>query len=162
MREARGALGRLRASLATLRRLRWSERRLLLDAAIAMTAINLALRVATFQRVHEVLRRLAGRRGVSVESHGAVAAAPAANVARLVNMASRHTPLHNSCLHRSLALWWLLERRGFDSRLQFGARRRAGGFEAHAWVECGGTILSDDPSDHDYARLAWAPLKNGA
>ena len=97
-----------------------------------------------------------------MEPDGGGAAARALDVARLVNMASRHTPLPNTCLHRSLALWWLLERRGFDSRLQFGARKRDGVFEAHAWVEHGGLVVSDDQAEHDYARLPWAPLKNDA
>jgi hypothetical protein len=84
-------------------------------------------------------------------------------VARVVAMASRHTPSPNSCLHRSLALWWLLRRRRFDSHLHFGARRQQSGFEAHAWVEHNGVVVFDDlVPDRDYVRLSWQPLEHDA
>jgi hypothetical protein len=66
-------------------------------------------------------------------------------IARLVAMAARHTPVSNTCLHRSLALWWLLGREGFPSDLVVGARREPGGLAAHAWVEHGGAVINDDP-----------------
>ena len=82
-------------------------------------------------------------------------------VARVVDMASRYTPVSNTCLHRSLALWWLLRRRGFDSSLRLGMRRHDGRFEAHAWVEHGGVILNDhQAAAHDYVRMSWMPAKN--
>jgi hypothetical protein len=153
---------RLTSRLATLRRLSWADRWLLLEAGLVVVAVGLSLRVVSFQRAHAVLRRLTPRADRRVTPDAGPAPARVLDVARLVNMASRHTPLPNTCLHRSLALWWLLERRGFESSLQFGARKREGAFEAHAWVEHGGLVVSDDRGEHDYARLPWMPLKNDA
>jgi transglutaminase superfamily protein len=153
---------RLTSRLAALRRLSWPDRWLLLQAGLVVVVVSLSLRVVSFQRAHTVLRRLTPRADGRVEPAGGAASARALDVARLVNVASRHMPLPNTCLHRSLALWWLLERRGYDSRLQFGARKRDGVFEAHAWVEHGGLVISDDQAEHDYAPLPWAPLKNDA
>jgi hypothetical protein len=52
----------------------------------------------------------------------------------------------NTCLHRSLTLWWLLGRRGFASDFVLGARKRDGRLEAHAWVEHQGAAINDDPA----------------
>lgn len=153
---------RLWSKLETLRRLSWPDRALLVQAGVLVVVVGLVLRVASFQRVHALLGRFTPRVEPPVTADGVPASARVLDVARLVTMASRHTPLANSCLHRSLALWWLLQRRGFDSRLQFGARRRDGAFEAHAWVEHGGVVISDDQAEHGYARLPWLPLKNDA
>jgi hypothetical protein len=50
-----------------------------------------------------------------------------------------------TCLRRSLALQWLLRRRGIDTELRFGVRRVAGdpGLEAHAWLERHGHPVSE-------------------
>ncbi|MGH9678172.1 MAG: lasso peptide biosynthesis B2 protein, partial [Candidatus Acidiferrum sp.] len=44
---------------------------------------------------------------------------------------------------RSMALWWLLRRRGMPAQLRIGARRTGGEFEAHAWVEMAGRAIND-------------------
>jgi hypothetical protein len=90
------------------------------------------------------LRRLARESDPALPIDPQTAATRVLQVAHVVAMASRHTPTPNSCLHRSLALWWLLRRRGFDSHLRFGARRQQSGFEAHAWVEHNGVVVFDD------------------
>jgi hypothetical protein len=48
-----------------------------------------------------------------------------------------------TCLPRSLALWWLLRRRGIAADLRIGVRKEGGRFEAHAWTEWRGTVLND-------------------
>ena len=40
-------------------------------------------------------------------------------------------------------LWRLLRREGIPCELKLGARRDAGPFEAHAWVECAGVALNE-------------------
>ena len=54
-----------------------------------------------------------------------------------------------TCLHRSLALWWLLRFQRIPARIRTGARRKdagAGEWELHAWVEHHGRIINDDPA----------------
>jgi hypothetical protein len=48
-----------------------------------------------------------------------------------------------SCLEASLALWWILLRRGIISELRLGVRTITGRFESHAWVEYQGKVLND-------------------
>jgi hypothetical protein len=154
-----GLVHRLTSQLATLRRLSWADRSLLLQAGLIVSVVRLALKVISFRRVAALLK-LASRTDLPVQADRSTTAARVLNVARLVNMSSRHSPLASTCLHRSLTLWWLLNRRGFDARLQFGTRRRNGAFEAHAWVEHDGIVVGEDPDEHDFVRIPWEPLKN--
>ena len=152
---------RLTTQMATLRALSWSDRWTLAQAAFAVMAIGLILRVISLRRVHGMLRRLAPKADRQRASAPSGAARPL-EVAGLVSMASRHTPLANTCLHRSLALWWMLRRRGFNSAVQFGARKRDGRFEAHAWVEHEGIVISEDAQVLDYIPMPWEPVEHDA
>ena len=70
-----------------------------------------------------------------------------------IDRTSRYVP-GATCLTQSLAARLLLARAGFDATLRFGARRNeAGEFEAHAWVESEGKIVS-----HEQPGLSFSPL----
>jgi len=63
-----------------------------------------------------------------------------------ISRASRYGFIRPKCLVRSIALQRMLTRRGIgDARVRFGIRRSPGSFESHAWVECGGRVIADDP-----------------
>ena len=81
----------------------------------------------------------------STESAGARPAhAPerrlARRVARVVRRAAHHVPFTAVCLPQAMALQWMLRRRGVESRLVLGARRKAHrkGLDFHAWLTVGG------------------------
>ena len=44
-----------------------------------------------------------------------------------------------------LLLGWLLRRRGVQSQLCIGVRLTQGALDAHAWVECEGVPVNDNP-----------------
>jgi len=67
----------------------------------------------------------------------------AQGVARVVAAAARNGPFRASCLEQSVALLWLLGRRGIPARLRIGVRKEHEELEAHAWVELGGVVLND-------------------
>lgn len=68
----------------------------------------------------------------------------------LVDVAANHhlVPMH--CLVRSLALAWMLARRGCSTELKLGVRRDDGQFAFRAWVEWRGQTVNDAgrPRDH--------------
>jgi hypothetical protein len=77
-------------------------------------------------------------------------------MARVVDMASRHTIAPHTCLHRSLGGWWLLRRRGIRADLRFGVRKGPDGLHGHAWVEYAGQVLNDGPEvPGGYVDLPW-------
>ena len=67
----------------------------------------------------------------------------ARRVARVVSIAANHGPYRATCLRQSLALWWLLRRRGIAAEVRIGVRKEEGELLAHAWVEHGGRALND-------------------
>ncbi|HEV2489393.1 MAG TPA: lasso peptide biosynthesis B2 protein [Candidatus Acidoferrales bacterium] len=63
--------------------------------------------------------------------------------ARMLDAASRYGVVRGNCLSQSVALLWLLRRRGLPGELRIGARRIGSELEAHAWVELRGEIVND-------------------
>jgi len=51
--------------------------------------------------------------------------------------------LSMTCLAQSLALRWMLNRRGISSQLKVGAANVLGTFHAHAWLEMDGEKIGE-------------------
>ena len=52
----------------------------------------------------------------------------------------------------------LLRRHGIESDLRIGTRKAEGRFEAHAWVECEGSILNDASTVHQQFAVFDRPI----
>ena len=145
------------AKLETWRRL-WDlsahSRGVVIEAAAALTATWIGLRVAGYGRWRRVLDGLVAgsRKRASAGDSAALGSAQA--IARFEQSAARHLFLRTNCLEQSLVLCWLLHRRGIPAALRIGARKHEGRFEAHAWVELNGTVLNQDQGQH----LHFAPF----
>jgi transglutaminase-like putative cysteine protease len=63
------------------------------------------------------------------------------DVVTAIERAGRYGPA-GTCLPKSLALAWMLRGRGVAATVRIGVRT-AGGFEAHAWVECEGVAVTE-------------------
>jgi len=124
---------------------RWS-----LALALALLPLTaLALWVVGFRRWQATLARLAPVGPSPKGRDEADLIGQARTVARMVDAAARHGPYRATCLPRSLALWCLLQRRRIDGDLRIGVRKKAGRFEAHAWVELRGVVLNDSGDVHE-------------
>jgi Transglutaminase-like superfamily len=135
---------------------RWNEfraltgrkKRFLFAAFIVQSLIVSALRIWGFRPVHAFLQRTSPTPH-SAPSTQAEDERPAIeelkNLGRLVNAAANHSPIRTACLTRSLALWWLLRRRGIACDLRIGVSNGMGEFEANAWVEYDGVAINDSP-----------------
>jgi hypothetical protein len=115
-----------------------AEREIAWTAAKGLTATWLGLRVFGFRRWKGFLEQRANR-GTAQPRNSSVSAR---RVVQLEEAAARNLPFKTNCLEQSLVLWPLLRRRGFPAELKFGARKDAGKFEAHAWVELDGEALN--------------------
>lgn len=118
----------------------WSERRSFLQAIVLLPMASLALRLWRFQLVYKSLQEATSLKGSQAQEE---LLREAQRTARMVDAAARYVPYDATCLRRSLVLWWLLRRRGIDSRLRIGVRKEADGILAHAWVECQESVLND-------------------
>jgi len=141
----------LKAKLETWRRFRnlsAHSRGLVLEAAVALTATWIGLRVVGFGRWRRALDWLVPRTVKRTSAGDPVALGSALAVARFEQSAARHLFLQTNCLEQSLVLCWLLQKRGTAAVLRIGARKEQGRFEAHAWVELEGTVLNDALEQH--------------
>jgi hypothetical protein len=74
---------------------------------------------------------------------------------RMVLAAARNSLVPSSCLERSIAIWWLLARRGIATQLRIGVRKDQGKLAAHAWVEYQGHAIGEPEASHlHYAAFA--------
>ena len=62
-----------------------------------------------------------------------------------VESAARRLPFKTRCLQKSLALGWMLQRRGIGGQLQIGVRPGGDGILAHAWIEIAAEPVNDTP-----------------
>jgi hypothetical protein len=124
----------------------------LAQAVILLPLTALALRLAGLRRSQRIFSRFIPRDPAWKMEWSEAALAHALRISRLVDLAARHGVYPANCLQRSLALWWMLRRRGILSDLQFGTRKASGRFEAHAWIEVAGVVLND----RDDVRLHYA------
>jgi hypothetical protein len=140
--------------LRKLLRLDPGELGTLAQAVILLPLTALVLRLAGLRRSQRIFSRLIPHDPARKIEWSEMALAQALRISHLVDLAARHGLYPANCLQRSLALWWMLRRRGIQSELQFGTRKADGRFEAHAWIEVAGVVLNDSGD----VRLCYAPF----
>jgi hypothetical protein len=115
------------------------------DRHCLLAAIALLPLVALSLRCRGLLatQRSVAQTGRARRLHGDRALEQARRIARMTDIAARHTAPWASCLTRSVTLVAMLHRSGIAGELRIGARRLEGRFEAHAWVEVAGTVVND-------------------
>lgn len=68
---------------------------------------------------------------------------------------SPYTPWHSNCLAQALAASALLRRRGLASTLYLGvAKDRTHRLQAHAWLSCGGELVTGEAGRQHYTTVA--------
>jgi hypothetical protein len=111
-----------------------------LSCLFLVPATQLSLRTLGFSRTACTLARWSHRGPAPIDLEAARDAAEAVSV-----VAGRGV-VGARCLGGSLALWFILRRRGIDAELLIGADApQRGELQAHAWVELSGVPVNDDP-----------------
>jgi hypothetical protein len=121
-----------------------------LRALWMLPLISWSLRLLGFERCRAILIRQASLR--IVKSSGPVERdlAEARIAAQMLGIAAGIGSCRASCLQRSLALWWMMQREGICTDVFFGVYEDENGVNAHAWVELAGVVLNEreDVRDH--------------
>lgn len=124
----------------------------LLQAWLLLLTVDLGLRVYPFRKLQRMLSRVQ-KETRSVDSAEAVPIIR--RTGQMVDVAARYHLYDMTCLRRSLALQWLLCRRGIPAQLRFGARLEGGALSAHAWLEYDGCPIGEpERLSESYAPLA--------
>jgi hypothetical protein len=113
----------------------------LVQAMLVMPVVAGLAKLLGVRRLRRILCALPGSAAPPLPVH---AHPLAKEVAAAVASAVRLSPWAPTCLHRSIALWWMLRRRGIDADIRYGVRSvRRALLAFHAWVECDGVVLND-------------------
>jgi hypothetical protein len=116
------------------------------EAALLHVFVAAALRTVTYarlQRMLEFMARFSRRTPSSV-----------ADITRAIGAISRRAG-GATCLVDASVAYTMLRRHGHHPRLRIGVKRGESVLEAHAWVECNGTVVMGElPEMTGYAMLA--------
>ena len=151
--------------LRRFRALEPNARGIFLRAAALLPLVSLSLRLRGFRSTQASLqKRMGGALSGGCDPSNPANAERTALTARMVRSAAYRSLGTATCLERSLALRWLLERQGIASSARIGTRKTGQKFEAHAWVECDGVALNEPEELHKhYAAFDEAfPMLNAA
>jgi len=130
-------------------RLSGFDRRLVLEAAVVLGVIRLALCAMSLRTTRRFLGRLV--RASDMWQKGDHQALPEP-IVRAVKRAREYIP-GATCLVQALAVEMLLERRGCPARVHIGMARTKEQFAAHAWVESQGKTVLGGGTDVPYTPL---------
>ena len=121
-----------------------------------LTFVMLALRIRGYRRTRNTLARLRLHKQPIPHNDAAVDAL-VGELAWSLAAVSHHYPTSTTCLQRTLALWWMLHRRGIASRIRIGTIRAETGILAHARLERDGVVINDD-EEHTASFVAFSEL----
>lgn len=142
-----------RQPLIRLGRRSWRERLLLAEALIWLAVARAAVLSVPFRYIAPLL----GSAGSDPAHELPVEeAANARQIGWSVRAAARRTPWDSNCLAQAIAAKMMLRRRGISSTLYLGVVRPvpAAALDAHAWLRCGGHILTGERGHDRYAVVA--------
>jgi hypothetical protein len=108
------------------------------EAVLALVAVDVILRLRGYATARSIVGRCAASNASPIDRQLCQATVAA------VDRAATCYPRRLMCLERSLAIAWLLRRRGVNAQLVIGCRHTP--FYAHAWVEHAGEVINDRAS----------------
>jgi len=131
-----------------------TERVLLLEAFLLLAAARLFVLALPF-------RWLASSLGRHMQEGEAPLAPADLKLARMIGgavvSASNYTPWESACLPQAAAAKWMLKRRRIPGTVYLGVMKdedRPETLAAHAWVRCGGIVLTGAPVNSRYTVIS--------
>jgi hypothetical protein len=130
--------------------LSWHDRRLLLQSFMLLPLIHCGLTVLGYLRLRSAMEKithlgLAQNSYILVDDYSQAKA-----ISRIVSMAANNGFYGGTCLRSSMLVWWFTRREGIHSEICFGVRMIGRQLEAHAWVECNGSVINDRVDIRDF------------
>lgn len=120
-----------------------ADRKLFMRIAFVVPLVEISLKLVGFNQIVNFLHRFSNFNGTVQNQSNEVK-----RYKRLLFLFYAKFPFAGKCLARSIALWFLLKRKGIETDLRFGMKKENGKLLAHAWVEYKGKPLTLDPEVH--------------
>ena len=135
-----------------------TDRRLIVEAAVLMSAVRLTLAVISFPRLQRLLDRYV-RSALRADSEAiSITSSEVGRIAWAISASAERLPVSMSCFVRALTADAMLRHRGLASKIRIGVREANCpdfSLEAHAWVECNGQVVIGSMTNLiDYAVLS--------
>jgi hypothetical protein len=127
------------------------ERYLLLEAFFLLNGIRLGFVLLEFSVLQKGLSKL----GRPESHHDRCQSRSVSRIIWAVEVSTHFSPGGAKCLARALAVQVLMQRQGYDPKLQIGViKNSTQDFRAHAWIEYQGmVVIGQLPELEDYSAL---------
>lgn len=123
---------------------------LLTKTILLLVTVRLLLKSLTFPKANRIIKQVSHR-----SQRHAVNPPPANLISWAVDVASRLVPGGGHCLSKALTAQILLIRRGYLTKIHYGAKRSNNDdFIAHAWLECEGRIIIGGNNSNHFKSLS--------
>jgi hypothetical protein len=133
----------------------WRQRLILACALVALAIMRLVVGILPFRLIVAAIGLRPGR---SPQETDPASEARAVLIGRAVRSAAAHAPWDSTCLVQALAAASLLRFSGIGATLYLGVAKDDGaaseGLTAHAWLRCGGHVLTGEAERDRFAELA--------
>ena len=149
-----GWLGDLRTCPAKWRRRNRTERLLLLEAFALLGVARVLVLTIPFRWLAKTLGERMRESTLEVKPADL---RHARLVGQAVRSAANNTPWQSVCLPQAVTGQWMLKRRNISATLYLGvakAEAKPGQLAAHAWLRCGGTILTGGAGHRQFTVVA--------
>lgn len=128
-----------------------ADRRLLVEATLWLALARSALRTLPFRWIVRLFALSPGEGAPAVDTPSRNAAV---RIGWALSAAAARTPWQSACLAQALAGSGMLRMRRIPGTVAMGVAKSATGLEAHAWLSCGGAVVTGADGHERYQVVA--------
>ena len=127
------------------------EKKLFIEAYVMLGIMRAKILTVSFKRLTRSLEHLPKKDEITVLTEEENAKAIA--VGQAITRAAAYTPWVSACLVQSLTAHKMLQKRGIPGVFYLGAAKDEENMKAHAWSQCGETIITGGGVHEDFTVL---------
>ena len=127
------------ATLRRVYRLSFANKIVLTQAVLLAFCLQIGLKLWSFKTIIQFLKRFGTN-----QNRNEAATQQVEQYDHLMRLTYKCFPFFVKCLAISTTFWFLMQRKGIETRLQFGVQKEQGHFKSHAWLEYKGKPLTVD------------------
>lgn len=119
--------------------LKSSDKFIVIESFIFLTLTTIFIKLLGIRSTHSVLKKFPEIKKIKNSDEIYIK-----NINLLIKSASKSLPFKTKCIEEATTLWTMLKIRGIKSYLKIGISDKKRDFNAHAWVEIDGKIISNN------------------
>ncbi|MGC9350560.1 MAG: lasso peptide biosynthesis B2 protein [Sulfurovum sp.] len=129
------------------------EKKLFAEAYVTLGLMRAALLLFSFKRlIRSMEQRKNAEKMIPLSDQKQKSAT---EVGKAITRAAVHTPWESACLVQALTAQRMLQKRGIPGVFYLGAmKEKEGEMKAHAWSQCGDTIITGEKGHEAFAVLS--------